>query len=240
MTLKKKQLYAAIVALGACALLVDRFLILKETGALQSASASTQSSSPESARTAIASSEDETAIPELHFPKDIPKVALDDQLRDWFEPPASPSDPSNNLQINSLTSHKGNFKKLPPPQTPSERLVSEHHLNAIIDTPTVKVAVVDGEWIRIGETVGECTLSALAGRSAHFSCLDADVTMSLFDSLLKDATSTSDNLEENPDLLTQEAHKRIYGKNNEQCVSLKGSATIGRYHYRRYGFQHFF
>ena len=50
--------------------------------------------------------------------------------------------------------------------------IRRHELGGILFHEDLKIAVLDGRWMRIGELIDGCTLKKISGNTARFECYD--------------------------------------------------------------------
>lgn len=163
-----------ILGFAGVALLVDRLFLGGDDGP-QSASAS-DFLLPRANDVAQAEEHAELApIPELPFPRTVDRFASADVARDVFTPPGLP-DPGNsdesgqNQQENPRNSMASNA-------VGRAAFADRHQVTAIIHDEGLKIAVIDGRWMRVGERLDSCELVEIERRSAHFKCYDGGVIL---------------------------------------------------------------
>jgi len=201
---KKHLAYLAAVVLGGVALVVDR-TVLSEGSSGPAKTFASDISKP--IRGPIVEA---TPIPELHFPRTLPAIDVQSNIRDWFKPPASTPD----QQQDHSTDREGPAEKKEPggPLT-CEEFIAAHRLDAVVDCGGWQVAIVDGKWMRAGESLDGCTLTRVSGRTVELKCVDGGAVMILFEDLLAKALEeeTSDKTEDNAGLSADEIAKVLGG-----------------------------
>ena len=104
------------------------------------------------------------AIPGATFPKktssDTHTVA---KREDLFEPAEVKTDKPDETTVEPPAPSASDNP------TPSQ-FCSAHTLGAVFVQEGLKMAVVDGQIVRLGETVDDCVLVLLTGTEAHFAC----------------------------------------------------------------------
>ena len=181
MTGRKKQLYIALILLGGVALFVDR-VFLSAAGPQAALATTNPQSSSVKRQAPIAQA---SPIPELHFPRQLPALDMNAALRDWFAPPARPEN-QDEQGVSTDNGAPGEKQLVEPILSPKEAFAARHRLEGIVLQKGLKMAIVDGVWLRIGQEFGDCALRELSGRTAVFTCADGDVELTLFQNLLQD------------------------------------------------------
>jgi hypothetical protein len=186
MTGSKKRLYIALMLLGGIALLVDRVFLASAGPEAAQAATNPRSTTADSKPTTIdpqSSIPKASPIPELQFPRQLPALDLSVALRDWFAPPARPKGREEGVSTDKGAPGEEEFAELIV--SAKEAFVADHHLDGVVIQKGLRMAIVDGVWLRIGQEFDECTLSALSGRTAVFTCADGDAVLTLFQNLLQ-------------------------------------------------------
>lgn len=168
MTRKKKILYGAILGLGGMAMLMDR-MSAGETGP-DSASAST------SATLSGVSAEGEQdvilSVAAAPFPRGLPPIEFD-SVRDIFAPLHS----ADGMGIGGGTAGGGST---PAETAPSARAFeASHKLNGVMTGGANAVAIVDGLWLQVGDTLEGCKVAAISSDGVTFACPDGVATLSV-------------------------------------------------------------
>ena len=179
-TYSKKRAYIAILILGGVALAIDRFVLP------ESASAPATVIAEETPRTIAAQKENESRIsvpiPELPFPRGLEPFDLGETVRDLFAPPKAFSDADSENGApdkNGTAASRG----LDDERHTSATFMTQHSLEAVLVHERLRIAVIDGVWLRIGDVIDGCTLEGIAGRTARFSCHDGGVVLDMSDRL---------------------------------------------------------
>ena len=171
---KKKRIYLGVIGLCGIALLVDRLVITQ--GATAPAEALAHVRKP-SLKPSDADADRKTvSIPELPFPRMLKPMDPAEPMRDLFAPPDNRlgSDRTGNARGRRGTGTRGNASS-----ASRQAFLASHHLKAILDDPRLKIAIVDGLWVRIGQTVGGCRLTKVEGIRACFTCPDGEAVLIL-------------------------------------------------------------
>ncbi len=167
---KKKKVYFTVMLISACALVVNSFVLSSdlpepETPARKDGTASDASSSVSG-----------LPIPELPFPRGISPIDPEAEVPDLFAPPHL------KRRFDGVDADKpaGNAAQLSAPGHLSSASFEEaHHLNGILVDQRLKIAGLDGQWVRIGTSVDGCTLTDISPREVTFRCFDNSVILHL-------------------------------------------------------------
>ncbi len=178
MTRQKKQLYGAVLGLGAIVLLIDRMSALAGSGPSESAAAVVQ---PTGLLTLDSVTGDLVSVAAAPFPRDIPDLAGTSPLRDVF----APTDLVRSKLSSEADGNPGREAGKPARLGPEE-FAASHHLNGVMRTDSTSVAVVDGKWLRVGDSVESCELSEMEATSVKFRCATFEVELSVMPSASSD------------------------------------------------------
>lgn len=176
MTKKRKQLYAILLTLGGIAFVVDRVVLTTSISTPATAVAAQTANSPATQPTSSMRDDESLSIPELPFPKNLPPYDSRFAMRDIFAPP------STWTKINTLQDDADNDGSDIDRHTRPNRsdiFLSQHRLDAVLNGPRLKIAVVDGLWIRVGDTLDGCKFRKIEGTAAIFSCKDGNAILNL-------------------------------------------------------------
>lgn len=170
----RKRAYAALLALGALALVVDRFVLVGPAAGAESAQAAEGKSAKLMASNAPGMDLGQVPIPELPFPRrlrEFPRSGTFD--RDLFSPPGrAPTDAERTADNAALQRPDGGASRLS-----TALFTRQHRLQAVLDAEGLKIAVVDGAWLSPGDVLDGCELKSVNGRVAEFACADGNVRM---------------------------------------------------------------
>lgn len=173
MSPRKKKGYYTIISVVGIALMVDRLLL--ESGSPGSAAAIQIIVDAPAAEVAQAQVDSTSAIPELHFPGDLPPYDPRTMTRDFFAPPMYQSGPgSSNATGNSKSGSKNSSIDGMMNRSLFEQTA---RLNGVIVQEGLQIAVVNDQWLRIGQSYYGCTLQTLSGNSAVFQCDDGEAVL---------------------------------------------------------------
>lgn len=171
---KKKRIYLGVIGLCGIALLVDRLVVSE--GASAPAEALADVRGPNLQPSDADAGKKTVSIPELPFPRMLKPMDPAEPIRDLFAPPDKSGDSGRvgNARGQSGTGSAGDA-------SPTNRLafLAGYHLKAVLDDPRLKIAIVDGLWVRIGQTVGGCRLTKVEGPRACFACSDGEAVLTL-------------------------------------------------------------
>jgi hypothetical protein len=166
-------MYLAVVGLGLAAIVVDRLIGSGASDAPARAQASPSTSTRGTpARGSVPADVRVEAAP---FPRDLPIVPAGLPTRDPFAPPPEfvPKPPPG----------RGPDRPGSVPDTvvtpPSALFAQAHRLSAVLAGGPRGIVVVDGELVEVGQSVDECTLTAVADIEATFTCKDGPITLSV-------------------------------------------------------------
>ena len=175
---RKKQLYLGVVLLGGAALAVDRLILpAGVTGPADATASVTRSALGAGDNTGSTASET-FSIPEVPFPLGVTSLGPRARIRDLFVPLGERSlgDPASSLADNG---RDGSTKGDPAGRLDSATFVSQHNLQGVMVNPRLKIAIVDADWVRLGEVIDGCTLAEIQGGAARFECFDGEAVLSV-------------------------------------------------------------
>ena len=167
---QKKRVYLGLMVFCALALIVDRVVLHDSVTGPAAVAAGQLPALPASPTPPL-------AIPELPFPPGIEPLDPASEIRDLFAPPpihrpeetdaASDKDPPASAG-RSLTG-----------QVSRDLFTTTHVLNALLVNERLRIAIIDGQWRRIGESIDGCTLSDITGSEVRFECYDGTASLRL-------------------------------------------------------------
>jgi len=172
---RKKKVYAAIVAVGLLALAVDRLVFSEPASAVASAGSKASPAAKKPAREASkgAVSLSATVAAEV-FPHGIPKYDST-IVRDAFE--LTPSAQQTLLGPSVAANAGGLLNGGASPASSVSEFRNAHKLLAVMTGPNLRVAIIDGQRVNIGQHIAGCELIEITGQSARFSCADGEVEL---------------------------------------------------------------
>ncbi len=160
------------------ALGIDRFLLSESATAPQYAEAA----APSNAITPEVSTElTRVPIPAVPVPKNLPTFDPLRGIRDVFVSPSEALVGDDGL----LPGQEGPNTAGPKRRSSAAEFVAQHALSAVLDDPRLKIAVVDGQWIRVGDAFDDCRLTTVSGTEAHFQCPDGEAVLDISESAVR-------------------------------------------------------
>ncbi len=170
MSMKRRHLYFAVIAAGGGFLLVDTLFMAEGVTEPQQAVGAT--GEPLGVAQPPDTPADElTSIPELPFPYAVAEYSLSPDAPDPFAPPKGADDG----RATDLASDKHGRLALGADsdgKLDRTEFIERHVLDGVLDQGRLKIAIVDGEWLRPGDVLDGCTLKTVAGSEARFECFD--------------------------------------------------------------------
>ncbi len=170
---RKKKQYLLVLVLGGAALIVDRVILSEDatepTAAIATSGSSLAGGTPAFVVPAAAAS----PIPEVPFPAGVTSLGPDHVLRDLFAPPKS------SIPEGDSADNIGERAAAVAGRVTASTFMTRHRLQAVLRNPTLTIAVVDGTWVHVGESVDGCTLTAIENEAAHFECYDTSATLTV-------------------------------------------------------------
>ncbi|MCH7721076.1 MAG: hypothetical protein IH988_08830 [Planctomycetes bacterium] len=182
MSQTKKITYGAILGVAGLAVGVDQLFLGEATAPAQA-----QAGAGESRGAGIAlSTAVEQATPGLSvtatpFPANLPALDESYPVRDLF----SLTDEVRALLLGSMGDDTGSESSDGGSSTQRneyrtvEGFTQRHQLEAVIVAGSRVGAVVDGAWIQVGQSIDECPLLRVEGRTAVFQCIDGEARIAV-------------------------------------------------------------
>ena len=168
---QKKRVYLGLMLLCAIALIVDRVVLSDSvTGPAVVAAAGQAPALPASPTPPL-------SIPELPFPPGIEPLDPTSEIRDLFAPPLTRR--QNGMDAASDNEVSSTAGQSPAGQSNRDLFATTHVLNAIMVNERLRIAIIDGQWRRIGESVDGCTLTDITGGEVRFECYDGTASLRL-------------------------------------------------------------
>jgi hypothetical protein len=179
----KTKIYLSLIGVGLLALAVDRCYFGASAPASTKAgqpdagddeSPADVNSAPRPKFVPKSAGPTKLTVPELHFPRNLPTYDPAHDLRDVFvrmdmEGSVSNIDPAGNGKT-SKDSTVGPIGR--------DAFRASHRVDAVMVQESLKIAVVDGRWVRVGDTVDGCKLTRIEGDSVYFECHDGGTAIS--------------------------------------------------------------
>ncbi len=180
MSSQKKRTYLSVLIVGAVALLIDRFVSSTGSTTPRPAAAAGFTLPPPSGAAAF-------AIPELPFPKGVVSLGQHVELRDLFLPPMfRAAGPDEGDSADQQAGFAGNPRRNPSGDRrwdalSTARFVREHRLDAVLIDEGLRIAIVNGLWLRVGQSLDGCTLKDITGNAVTFECDDEVAALKIGD-----------------------------------------------------------
>lgn len=166
----KRRIYLSVIGVCAAALLVDR-LLLRES-VTEPATVDAAIAVPPKANSTEAGPTGHQPIPELPFPPGLVPIESTAGFRDIFSPADNSfasdgdSDPHDTASASTSKSARASF-------------VAEHRLEAVMEDGGLRIVIVNGTWLRPGQSLSGCELTAVEGTRASFACDDGEAVLIL-------------------------------------------------------------
>jgi len=182
MTTRKRQIYLAVMVLGGAALFVDRCLLPASVSEPEPVSAVPPRAprrplQPTTAKPTTKETVADLSVPELPFPRGLPPWDGLAPLRDLFLPGAGAALPDKPRRGSG---HDDNQE-----QGTCAAFGRQHRLDAVFVQSSLRIAVIDGRSIRVGENVAGCTLIHADGNEVRFRCRDGELTLTVIPAVEK-------------------------------------------------------
>jgi hypothetical protein len=117
------------------------------------------------------------SVPELPFPRGAESffepAALSEDL--FMPPPAIWVDDA--VQAGTDKGESGLQGGNSPEKATRAIFVSSHRLEAVIVEKRLRIAVVDGVWLRVGQSLDGCRLMDILGSEVRFGCKDGEAVL---------------------------------------------------------------
>jgi len=165
---RRNRYYAGMMLFSGVALLVDRCVLPDSAGAPDAALAAPAIAPPATPTTGPRS------IPEVPFPHRVAAFSSARPLRDVFLQPARQG--GGGAADNS---GRAGPKAAGPATTDRATFMTQHRLEGTLIDQGLRIAVVDGRWLRAGQVLDDCALESVAGDSVTFTCSDGPTTLFL-------------------------------------------------------------
>lgn len=161
----KKKRYLLVIGLSGAGLIVDSMIPTDVATVPAPAQAAPTSLILDEAAQGL------PLIPRLPFPRALRTWDGSTDIRDIFRPPQMAGDATGDGQ-------SPNKKPNPADDEANRRaFASGHALHAVLVSGSLRVAIVDGTWVRVGEEFEECKLERISNNQAVFSCYAGLVTL---------------------------------------------------------------
>ncbi|MCH8150357.1 MAG: hypothetical protein IH987_20665 [Planctomycetes bacterium] len=159
----KKKRYLVVMGLCGVGLLVN--LLIPSNGATVPAAAGAAITKP----IVTGAGEALPLIPNLPFPRSVRTWDRSSDIRDIFLPPQLHSNADGQSPVETLSRVDA--------ETNRQSFGSHHALHAVMVGGALRIAIVDGVWVREGASFDGCKLERISHNQAVFSCHDGDATL---------------------------------------------------------------
>lgn len=170
MSTKRKKSYVLLAIAGVLGLALDRLVVSD----VETSPATVRASAVEVAAAVSVA----PAMPELPFPKNLEPYSKDEAIRDIFAIPIDlqPATPPDNTDARrAAAEHQDGASAI----LSVDQFRAEHHLDGLLNSDGLRLAIVNGRWLRVGQLISGCTLERIFGTSAHFRCNDGRVELQI-------------------------------------------------------------
>ncbi len=181
MAKNKKRVYAAVLVIGALALLLDRVLSSSPASAL--ASAFKLGSDQAAGDDALLGKDAPVAtrLATTAFPRDLPEIGSIAAVRDMFSITDAVRRAMPGLNSgDELDSESGGTGKTARRLEPGQ-FEKVHRLTGIMLGGEITFAIVDDEWMQVGDHLDGCRLKRIDGNTAWFQCTGGEAILSVAD-----------------------------------------------------------
>jgi hypothetical protein len=170
MSVSKRKAYLMAIALGGVALVVDKCVLTESVTAPESAEAMPNPRTINAKPPPTAAVPGSADIPELPFPRNLPVFDGQRTMRDLFlRSSVAVEDGSADAEADNHGSRgprNANLRR--------DQFQQNHRLNGVLIQDRLRIAIVDGQWVHLGDSVSGCELIEVTGNEAHFRCVDGD------------------------------------------------------------------
>lgn len=175
MSAKKKKIYAMVLLVGLAALLVNQLLGSEPAPAAAAPGTASERPAADSATAATDAAPLTGRVAAAPFPRDLPGPEAIDSLRDAFvlTPAAHKAVLGNTDLSDSRTGRRAARLSV------AAEFEESHQLLAVMTAPDTRVAIVDEQWVQVGQTVDGCRLLEIMGQTALFQCVDGRVLLTV-------------------------------------------------------------
>jgi len=172
----RKKTYVAALLLCVLALGVDQLFLSGDARGPQQAAGAPAATTDRAPLDPANTERTETVIPTLPFPFGVQKYATASLGADVFVPPSlrgSNGVGSDGTPMASTTlsepSSTGRLDRT--------TFASRYRLDGMIATQETRLVIIDGRWVRIGESIRGCRLIQIVARDALFECFDGQAIL---------------------------------------------------------------
>lgn len=174
MTSGKKKAYLGALVVTAVALAVDRCFLTdrapRDAVAVERPGAESPAE-PDNVNSQKAT--EASSIPQIPFPHGLEPFEPGSDLRDPFDLPSSVRE---RVQAARRTDNEDPSMKTQARAGELSRVDfgAKHRLQGVVVHERLKIAIVNGRWLRLGQALDGCILTAVADNAARFDCFDGE------------------------------------------------------------------
>ena len=169
MNAKKKKIYGAIVLMGLAALLVDRLVFTEPAPAVAAEDRQTQQpASPQDLET----TDSAPSVAAAPFPRGLPEFDPPETVRDLFLLTPAARRFMLGVGAGAPTGEAGGENAAYLGRPTIARFSAAHQLSAVMTGAGTRMAIVDGQRVKVGQPVDGCKLLEIIGQAALFECAD--------------------------------------------------------------------
>lgn len=180
---RRRKLYLALLGLAAAGLVIDRFVLTQSATAPASAGipasphATTGIQAENAGKTGLPGGPS-TSIPEIPFPRGLQTAKDKRPILDLFAPPHVRL---QNKSSAGLSHNRGPIRSGAglPERLSGAMFERRHTLEGVLVQQRLKLAVLNGRSMRIGDSIDGCKLTEVSGYEARFECDDGPVVLKL-------------------------------------------------------------
>lgn len=179
MSQSKKITYGAIFGVAGLAFGVDQLFLGEATAPAQAQAAASGFAIPPS--TATDQATPGLSVMATPFPAKLPALDDSDPVRDLFSLTdevrtlllgSTGDDPNADSSADNSSMQRDKYRTV-------EAFTQRHRLEAVIVSGSRVGAVVAGAWIEVGQSIDECPLLRVEGRTAVFQCTDGEAKIAV-------------------------------------------------------------
>jgi hypothetical protein len=180
MSHKKKKIYAGVVVLGLIALVVDRILAPGPSPVSAASLVNDELPSKPLSDGPAGSGQAAADIEPEAFPRLSPLSDAQSLLRDAFAPHSDVLEQLLQTPQEQLLLPAEPVEPEADPRTSAADFAGRHTLGAVMQGARTSFIIVDGKRLNVGDSLDDCVLMSVTGRTASFECFDgpAELTIS--------------------------------------------------------------
>ena len=179
---RKKRVYFAVMIFSGLALFVDRFVLSDNAAVPDAANASLAGVVVRSTDSSVPVAENAPAIPEVPFPRGVERFTFGSEMRDVFAPPLAASSEESRLSGAGGGAAGFSLRGGPRGLKSAARLdrasfEAQHELGGVLTHECLRIVIVDGRWLWIGDKLDGCKLTLISGEAAFFECHNGEALL---------------------------------------------------------------